>query len=302
MVVWKCSTNVLNVVALYVEPKNLVNLFVGCGLDFGMRFMYNGFCYEGLSFREIHEILGVFTGVVLIGLCVKYDYTHIVNSRCDCGCIFRRTKCTCRISSGQLSMDYLVGDMFCKLRYLRFKGGISNVGVQYECLFDSNVLMMFSRIRVLVLENVRLQGLNGLLFCEGMRVVEIVMCEWEKTDISCFAKLENLSVVKFEGCYVIEREAHVLMECRNLRKLEIHNIWPIKVPFAFKNLVYLKVKNYHFVNDTKRYASIKVEDLNMCRKLKKLNLCGWNVGKDDRRLVLRELELRGCKIVHTART
>ena len=286
---------------MYVEPEKLVNLFVGCGLDFGMKFVYNGFgCECGVLICRVREVFGVFPNIVVVGLCIEYDYEYVYNN-----CYEDKYQYNNGNFYGVfLGVDDLIGKIgfvVRGLRHLRIVGGGS--GGIYGKLFDSSILMMWPNIKTLVLDDLRLRGLDGMLFCGGMRKVEMIGCEWRETDITCFSKLMMLTVVKFYGCCITNSDARTLMECGNLRKLEINNVWPINVPFTFKNLVYLKIRGGAYHLNMMKYRVLNFGEISACRKLRTLNLNG-NEFVVDCELVkypLCRLWLKGCELINVSK-
>lgn len=287
---WKCSVDVLNIVMMYMEPYELVNLFLDCGLDFGMKFTYNGFyCELGVPIREIGSVFKMFPGIVLVGLCIENDYTYMrVNNYLD------------DLTDVPLDINSLVGKIGSVVRGLKHLRIINRSSEMYDKLFDSNVLIMCPNIKTLVLDNLCLRELDGVLYCRGLRRVEMIRCEWKSAKITCFSKLMLLTVVKFGGCSLTHSEARVLIGCRNLKKLEIHNIWPIDVPFAFNKLVHLKIKKWEGHINSLKYRKFNFREISMCSGSKRLSL-SINKFVVDCELIkspLRRLWLKGCEIIN----
>ena len=287
---WKCSVDVLNVVVLYVGPELLVSLFLGCGLDLCAKFRYDGFYYK-VDTRGIRNVFDIFPFIMFVGLCVEYDYEYIVRGRLGGNCLYK-------LSTVVFDIDYLTGILghVNKLKRLYLMNSRSEN--MYKQIFDSNVLMMFPNLRTLVLNRLCLRGLNGVLFCKNMQKIEVISCGWQVTNIVCFGDLAKLSCVKLEGCGVSGDEARMLTKCVSLRKLEIHDIWPITVPFVFGNLVCLKIKKYKNIM-AMPFEKIKFSELSLCRKLRKLDLGEYGSIVDVGLIScpLRELRLDGCEVI-----
>ena len=65
-----CGKDVASIVISYLSPCCLVNFFVDCGLDFDMKFVYDGKGYV-LGWREVNFIFGAFCNIALVGLTFK---------------------------------------------------------------------------------------------------------------------------------------------------------------------------------------------------------------------------------------
>lgn len=66
-VVMRLCTDVVTIIILYLEPKQMINFFREFGLDFGMKFLYDARNWP-LECAEINIVFGSFTGIGLTGI------------------------------------------------------------------------------------------------------------------------------------------------------------------------------------------------------------------------------------------
>ena len=242
--------DVVNIVIKYLEPKCLRNFWIDEGLDWEMRFVYDGSNFP-LYWDEINVCFGEFDGIMLVGIGlynniyydivnnINYDivnniyYDIVINNDNDNDNIIKRVK-QLKVNLNKIKYCGLYenphfaqkrDDSCSNLSLLNYLvDAVSVIKLKIVDFYMSNmgILHKFVDLKRLIIEKRvgnRSTFVRGIYKCENLRYLKIVNLMLDCSDFNNISKCRNLVSFDWSG----KSSGDCMLECNGLRKFRLVN-------------------------------------------------------------------------------
>ena len=207
--------NVASIVVGYLEPMCLGCFFINEGLDWGMKFIYDGsICLKILTYDECNEVFGMFPNIVLVGI---HMYDMSINTKMITNLNVNVKKLIrCRLTCGdELHQVYL----FEQLKLFTFSSlktlNLINFGYKLnKCDLSGHDNLRNLNIVSNVQSSPYLKGISKCKELKCLRLVDVSLCDNDNKEIS---KCHNLIHLEISVQHIVK------LNCKNLRTLIINN-------------------------------------------------------------------------------
>ena len=262
--------DVVNVVVKYLEPKCLGSFWRDRGLDWGMKFIYDGSNFP-LYWDEIDVCFGGFDGIVLVGIGLynmikrKSQLRVNLNKIKYCGLYESNDFVQKRGNLSDLSLlNYLIDVVnVIKLKIVDFY--MTNV----------KILCKFVKLKCLIVEKRKhlfSTFLREIDKCEKLKYLKVVNMMMDCNDFNDISKCRNLVSFYWLG----KSSRNCVLECDSLRKFRLvnNNSEDLSIISGCTGLRNVSIKNCEYMNN--------MFELESCRELRNIviNRCpllrGWN--------------------------
>lgn len=227
--------DIARVVMVYLGPKQIVNFFKECGLDFGMKFMYDARC-EMMKCDEINYVLGKFSNIVVTG--VFYD------------------------ASVEIMCSFVVN--MIKVSHLAVECGGTN---DADKMIIRKLLMLMPNVTKLDIIDCSMRALKGVNVCVKLEHLTVKI---KNNDISPYlegiSKCESLCTLTLERVQLNCDDFNEISRCNRLVRLEMYGGSCIPKNIRCKSLRVLRFKNC--------YKSCW-EDVCGCDRVERISINGW---------------------------
>lgn len=183
-----CGNDVASVVISYLEPWYLANFFVNCGLDFGMKFVYDARGYMWKS-EEINMIFSMFSGVILTGLSFSAARNVSFTIRLDKVMFCEVRRCISRVCVLPEQLDEMSSMIELKL-------------IDYNQDSDLSGLCRYKNLRKLTIErigSVSSPYLWGIYRCERLVSLKLKNIRLISEEIKMISRCQNLVCLEIDG-------------------------------------------------------------------------------------------------------
>lgn len=255
------------IVVKFLEPRCLGSFWRDQGLDWGMKFVYDGSDFP-LYCEEVDVYFGVFSGIVLVGIGLFNNKFKEFGGKLNLGRVVR-----CGLYENNSYVEFTRCTNLGLLNYLVGVKSIVELKLVDFYILDMSILREFDGLTSLIIERDKRAlstYLNGVYKCKGLKCLKISKVLLVYNDLYNISKCKELVRFAFRGT----------VTCEYVCKLGCSKLEEFK-------LMDSNVGNLCIIGDCHRLRNVSIRNCDLLSDVGVLALCGE----------LRSVMIDGCPLL-----